>query len=205
MTTSLLVATLNKGKLRELKELLSDLPFVLLSLEDFPGIETISETGSTFLANASLKASGYARQAGVLTLADDSGLVVDALEGRPGVYSARYAGEDTSDAARVDKLLDEIRDTEVSKRTARFVSVTAIAASDGLILNASQGVCEGHIALEPRGAQGFGYDPVFLPEAYNLTFAELTPQIKNQLSHRARSLKGTRDFLLALTAASDGS
>ena len=205
MTTSLLVATLNKGKLRELKELLSDLPFVLLSLEDFPGIETIPETGSTFLANASLKASGYARQAGVLTLADDSGLVVDALGGRPGVYSARYAGEDTSDAARVDKLLDEIRDTEVSKRTARFVSVTAIAASDGLILNASQGVCEGHIALEPRGAQGFGYDPVFLPEAYNLTFAELTPQIKNQLSHRARSLKGTRDFLLALTAASDGS
>lgn len=205
MTTSLLVATLNKGKLRELQELLSDLPFVLLSLEDFPGIETIPETGSTFLANASLKASGYARQAGVLTLADDSGLVVDALGGRPGVYSARYAGEDTSDAARVDKLLDEIRDTEISKRTARFVSVTAIAASDGLVLNASQGICEGHIALEPRGAQGFGYDPVFLPETYNLTFAELTPQIKNQLSHRARSLKGTRDFLLALTAASDGS
>ena len=205
MTTSLLVATLNKGKLRELKELLSDLPFGLLSLEDFPGIETIPETGSTFLANASLKASGYARQAGVLTLADDSGLVVDALGGRPGVYSARYAGEDTSDAARIDKLLADIGHLEISKRTARFVSVTAIAASDGLILNASQGVCEGHIALEPRGARGFGYDPVFLPEAYSLTFAELTPQIKNQLSHRARSLKGTRDFLLALTAASDGS
>lgn len=205
MNASLLVATRNKGKLRELKELLSDLPFVLLSLEDFPGIETIPETGSTFLANASLKASGYARQAGVLTLADDSGLVVDALGGRPGVFSARYAGEDTSDAGRVDKLLAEITHIEISKRTARFVSVTAIAASDGLILNASQGICEGHIALEPRGAHGFGYDPVFLPETYNLTFAELTPQIKNQLSHRARSLKGTRDFLRALTGASNGS
>jgi XTP/dITP diphosphohydrolase len=203
--TSLLVASRNEGKLRELRELLTELPFVLLGLEDFPGIETIPETGSTFLANASLKASGYARQSGVLTLADDSGLIVDALDGRPGVHSARYAGEDASDAARVDKLLKEMEHLEISKRTARFVSVTAIAASDGLILNASEGICEGHIALEPRGSHGFGYDPIFIPETYNLTFAELAPQIKNRLSHRARSLNGTRDFLLALTGASDDS
>lgn len=199
---SLLVATRNEGKLRELRQLLTDLPFVLFGLDDFPAIEPVSETGSTFVENASLKASGYARQAGILTMADDSGLEVDALGGNPGVLSARYAGEAASDGARVVKLLAQLSNIELSKRTARFVSAIAIAGSDGLILNVSLGICEGQIALAPRGTLGFGYDPVFIPRTYNSTFAELEPEIKNQISHRARALQGARDYLQALTGAS---
>jgi XTP/dITP diphosphohydrolase len=199
---SLLVATRNYGKHLELQELLAELPLALISLDDFSDIESVPETGSTFVENASLKASGYARQTGALTLADDSGLVVDALEGEPGVHSARYAGEAASDAGRIDKLLAQLTNIALSERTARFVSAIAIAGSDGLILNISLGICEGHIALAPRGMQGFGYDPVFIPEKYNATFAELELGIKNQISHRARALESTRVYLQALTGGS---
>lgn len=202
---SLLIATGNKGKLQELRQLLTDLPLVLLGLGDFPAIHHhVAETGATFVENASLKASGYARQAKVLTLADDSGLEVDALGGAPGVRSARFAGETASDEARVDRLLTELSNVEGAERLARFVCAVVIADGKGAILNISTGICEGHIAVAARGKQGFGYDPVFIPEGHQSSFGELTPEIKNQISHRARALKGAYRFLLALTAASAG-
>jgi len=177
---------------------------VLLGLDDFPAVQTVPETGLTFVENASLKASGYARQVHILTLADDSGLEVDALGGAPGVLSARYAGAAVSDAVRIDKLLAELRGIEVVNRSARFVSAIAIASSAGSIMNISQGTCEGHIDLAPHGEHGFGYDPVFIPRGHTSTFAELAPSVKNVISHRARALQGALDYLRALTGAPGG-
>ena len=201
---SLLIATGNAGKLREFRQLLTELPFVFLGLGDFPAIQTVAETGSTFIENASLKASEYARQSQVLTLADDSGLEVDALGRAPGVISARFAGETSSDGARIDGLLTGLSNVEGAKRSARFVSAIVIADSTGAILNISTGICEGHIAMAPRGKRGFGYDPIFIPAAYRLTFGELEPEIKNQISHRARALIEARHYLQGLTIASSG-
>lgn len=201
---SLLVATRNEGKLLELRQLLADLPLGLLGLDDFPTIQTVAETGLTFVENASLKASGYATQGHILTLADDSGLEVDALGGAPGVLSARYAGEAASDAARADKLLAELSGVAVENRTARFVCAIAIASSEGSILNVSTGTCEGQIDLASHGQRGFGYDPVFIPNGYTSTFAELAPSVKNRISHRARALRGALDYFRALTSASGG-
>jgi XTP/dITP diphosphohydrolase len=198
----LLIATSNEGKRSELRQLLSDLPLSLFDLRDFPAVERIAETGDTFAENASLKAIGYATQTGLLTLADDSGLEVDALDGAPGVRSARYAGESGLDSQRIEALLAALSFVDESKRSARFVSAVVIADFNREILSVSVGRCEGRIALAPRGTRGFGYDPVFVPNAYDLTFAELEPEIKNQISHRARALAATRAYLLGLTAAS---
>jgi len=198
----LLVATRNVGKLEELWQMLGDLPFVLYGLDRLPRIEKIRETGESFLENASLKAGGYATQTRRLTLADDSGLEVDALGGGPGVFSARYGSERASDAERVTKLLAELSSVEPPGRGARFVSAVAIASSEGRILNVSVGKCDGHIGFAPRGSVGFGYDPVFIPIGYEQTFAELKPEIKNQISHRAHALVGAREFLRSLTIAS---
>src|ERR1044071_9525213 len=157
---TLLIATRNRGKLKEIQKLLEDLPFKIVDLSQYPSIETVKESGDTLAANASLKASVYARQAGVLTLADDSGLMVYALGGAPGVHSARYAGEGASDGERTEKLLWALADTPKSQRGARFASVIAIAQNDGKIVNVSSGECSGQIASEPRGNRGFGYDPI---------------------------------------------
>ena len=194
----LLVATFNDGKLREIRNLLADLPMKLLSLDDFPAIQPVPETGVTFAENASLKAAGYSRQAGMVTLADDSGLEVDALDGAPGVFSARYAEGDASDTARTARLLKQLSNIVGERRSARFVSVIAIADSGGSILHLSKGICEGQISLVARGNFGFGYDPVFLPRGYDSTFAELPPAIKNTLSHRAHALRDARDYLRRL-------
>jgi len=199
---SLLVATRNVGKLQELRELLGDLPFDLYGLGSLPGVLEIQETGESFIENASLKAARYATQARLLTLADDSGLVVDALGGAPGVFSARYAGEGASDAERTNKLLAELSSLKEPKRSARFVSGVAISSSEGEILNVSEGRCDGHLAFAPRGSEGFGYDPIFIPVGYEQTFAELNPEIKNRISHRARALLGALEFLRTLTTAS---
>ena len=196
---SLLIATGNEGKVQEFRQLLTELPFVLRGLSDFPGIHPVAETGSTFIENASLKASGYARQSQVLTLADDSGLEVDALGGAPGVMSSRFGGETVSDNARIDRLLTGLSNIEGAERSARFVCAIVIADSAGAILNVSTGICEGHIALAPRGKMGFGYDPIFIPAAQRLTFGELEPEIKNLISHRARALKEARHYLRGLT------
>lgn len=198
----LLLATSNEGKARELCEILSDLPISLLTLRDVPRVDPVVEAGHTFEENASLKAAGYATQTGMLTLADDSGLAVDALGGAPGVRSARYAGESALDAERIQALLAALASVGESMRSARFVSAVVIANRKGEILNTSVGKCEGRIALGPRGMGGFGFDPVFVPAGYDLTFAELKPETKNQISHRARALAKTRAYLQSLTAAS---
>ena len=198
----LLIATSNEGKRAEIQLLLSGLPVALLDLRNCPAIEPIAETGATFVENASLKAIGYAAQTGLLTLADDSGLEVDALDGAPGVRSARYAGESASDDERVEALLAALAFVDETERSARFVSAVVIADSNREILNVSVGKCEGRIAIAARGQGGFGYDPVFIPNGGNLTFGELKPEIKNQISHRACALATTRAYLLALTAAS---
>ena len=197
--TPLLIATWNKGKRCELQQLLSDLPFALMGLDDIPGLEPVLETAETFVENASLKASGYAKQSGLLTLADDSGLEVDALKGAPGVLSARYAGEGASDRQRVEKLLADLSNVEASGRTARFVSAVATAISNGSIPNISVGICEGRIAFEPQGTGGFGYDSIFIPAGSEMTFAELPPEIKNQISHRHSALEKAHKFLRNLT------
>lgn len=200
--TGVLVATGNAGKLREIRALLSDLPIRLLSFADFPTVEEVAETGSTFAENAALKALGYARQAGILTLADDSGLEVDALGGAPGVRSARYLGEQVSYANRINALLTALKDVEDDERTARFVCALAIASPNQEILYTSQATCEGRIADAPRGSGGFGYDPVFMPMGFTQTFGELSADIKNGISHRGRALAKARQFLASLTAAS---
>ena len=200
----LLIATSNSGKLRELRALLAAQPFDLLSLADIPEIETVEETGSTLIENASLKAAGYARQARVLTLADDSGLVVDALGGAPGVRSARYLSADASYPDRIRSLLTELDDIGDQDRTARFVCAMAVASEAGEILFFTENACEGRLAVSPRGVGGFGYDPIFVPNGHDRTFAELSAETKNQISHRAKALFATREFLASLTLSRGG-
>ena len=196
----LLIATSNAGKLRELRNLLAASHLELLDLREFPSIESIAETGSTFSENASLKASGYARQARVLTLADDSGLSVDALGGRPGVHSASYLHPKAAYFERIASLLAELEGVAERDRTARFICSMAVSSAAGEIVFTTEKSCEGHIAAAPRGSGGFGYDPIFVPVAYDQTFAELPAEIKNRISHRARALGAVRDFIASLTA-----
>jgi len=185
----LLVATNNPGKVREYEELLVGLPLEVT----FPAQEGIAleveEVGATFEENARLKASAYARASGLLTLADDSGLEVDALGGAPGVWSARYAGAGASDASRYQKLLEALADVPEGRRAARFRCVVALAWPDGTVRTA-EGRCEGQIGWAPRGEHGFGYDPVFIVDGFGgLTMAELAPEVKNRISHRARAVQ----------------
>ena len=198
----LLIATHNQGKVREFSELLHELPYKLLTISDFPEIIPVVETGATFVENAKLKASAYARQTRFPTLADDSGLEIDALGGKPGIRSARYLGDQASHVERMEALLEELRETHSANRRARFVSAIAIAEIDGTIKNLSMGICEGAIAPEPRGEGGFGYDPIFIPDGFHLTFAELSDEIKNKISHRARALQRATIYLRALTRRS---
>lgn len=197
----LLVATSNSGKLREIRTLLGNLPVTLLSFADFPNIEAVAETGSTFAENATLKASGYARQAHVPTLADDSGLSVDALNGAPGVHSARYLGEQASYADRIRALLIELEDAGKDTRTARFICALAVAAANGSIIYRTQAICEGRIADAPVGDGGFGYDPIFLPDGFNQTFGELPADVKNRISHRGRALAEAHQYIASLTGS----
>ncbi len=192
----LLIATGNKGKIAELQLLLASLPLCLRSLAEFPGVAEVEETGTTFSDNAILKASAYAGQTGLWALADDSGLEVDALNGAPGVFSARYGGAGLTDGERLERLLEELSLCAPQERRARFVSVIAIADPQGQIVNISMGECEGQIARAPRGTGGFGYDPVFVPDGYGQTFGELPPEIKQNISHRALALQAARTFLL---------
>jgi XTP/dITP diphosphohydrolase len=189
---TLVMATRNPGKIRELAALLQDSGVKLLSLADFPKLPEIPEEGATFADNAATKAMEVARLTGHPALADDSGLMVDALGGAPGVFSARYAQDRTSprppsDADNWGKLLDELKNVPQGQRGARFVCELALATSDGRLLRA-RGECAGVIALEPRGDTGFGYDPVFWVPEYGATMAQLGPEIKNKISHRARAL-----------------
>ena len=199
--TKLLIGTGNIGKLREIKTILADVPYEIVSLADFNDLETPEENGDTYNANALMKAGSYATQTGLLTLADDSGLEVEALNWGPGVMSARYAGEDASDADRRSLLLSEFAKTRSQNRTARFVCFVAVAypgqRERPYIMSITEGVCTGRIIDGERGAGGFGYDPLFVPDGYDLTFAELPYAVKNRISHRGRALAKAREFLLS--------
>ena len=195
-TAELLVATNNAGKAREISELLSGLPLRLHLLSDFPAVPEAEETGETFEENAVIKAVQYSAAAGLLTLADDSGLEVEALGGQPGVHSARYAGPGATDAERIRLLLRTLDATGDAERRARFVCVLALAGPrDDEAVRVFSGACSGSIAREPRGGGGFGYDPVFIPEGHTQTFAELPPEVKNSISHRAKALAAFRTYV----------
>jgi XTP/dITP diphosphohydrolase len=191
----LLVATNNPGKVREYQDLLAGLNVELYGLTDLSITTEVDETGQTFEENARIKAAAYSRMSGLLTLADDSGLEVVALGQAPGVYSARYAGKGATDADRYRKLLAALDGVPWEKRAARFRCVVALAWPDGRI-ETFQGRCEGVIAFEPKGTNGFGFDPVFYMPEYNCTMAELPEETKNQVSHRARAAALARERLM---------
>ena len=183
----IVAGTRNAGKVREIRLALADLPFEVGGIPD-EGLADVEETGVTFSENAILKARYYAQHTGEYCLADDSGLEVDALDGAPGVYSARYSGEGATDAANNQKLLLAMQEVPVEKRTARFRSVLALAGPDGSLLLAD-GTCEGIILTEPKGDGGFGYDPLFWMPERQKTLAEMTVHEKNAISHRGNALK----------------
>lgn len=196
----LVIATKNQGKLVEFKQLLSDLPFEIISLSDYPELPDIEETGETFQENAALKAETVMRFTGEAALADDSGLEVDALDGRPGVYSARFAGAGKGDKANNEKLLAEMAAIAQNKRTARFRSVIAIARP-GLATSFADGSVDGWILEAPRGTGGFGYDPLFFFPPAGKTFAEMVTHEKNLISHRSRALKEAVGILREMVAS----
>jgi XTP/dITP diphosphohydrolase len=190
----LLLATNNLGKARELAVLLEGVPFIVTTPQEEGITLDVEETGATFEENAALKARAFAVASGLLVLADDSGLEVDALDGEPGVLSARYAGPDASDEDRVRYLLGKLDRIEWSGRGARFRSVIAVAEPAGG-LELFEGACEGMIALEPRGEGGFGYDPVFYIPSLDKLMAELSLEEKNGISHRGSATKKAVEYL----------
>lgn len=182
------VATKNKGKLKEIAEILKGLSYEVVSMEDVGVSNDIEEYGSTFEENALIKAREVAALTGEMVMADDSGLEVDYLNGAPGIYSARYAGEGATDTDRNQKLLGELENVPQEKRTARFVSAIAVVFPDGRNFIV-RGTCDGIIGLEPWGDHGFGYDPLFFMPEYGMTVAEMEPALKNKVSHRANALQ----------------
>lgn len=198
---AIVVGSFNRKKAAEIAELLQDFDVPVRSLTEFPDVRPVPEDGATFAENARRKALGLARQlaaSGLLGLvADDSGIEVDALGGRPGVHSARYAGEHATDPERVERLLNELGDLPPEKRTARFRCHVAFADAERLLIE-TEGVVEGRIAFAPAGDFGFGYDPIFVPLEYDQTFSELGAEVKHKISHRARALRAFRDALAQL-------
>jgi XTP/dITP diphosphohydrolase len=184
----LVIATSNQHKLKEFKAILKGFPLTILSLKDFPDIPAVVEDGKSFYENALKKALTVVRHTDKITVADDSGIEVDALDGKPGVYSARFAGEDATDEANNTKLLKELEGVSSDKRGACFKCVLVIAQPDGETAFV-EGACRGTIIHEARGEYGFGYDPLFLVPEYDKTFSEITPEEKNKISHRARALE----------------
>lgn len=191
----ILIATQNQGKLREIQAELADLDVELVCLEDIAPLPEAVESGSTFAQNADLKALHYSKLSGLWTLADDSGLDVDALDSRPGVFSARYAGPDADDARNNAKLLTELADVPEQKRTARFRCAMSLAA-DGKIVARSQGTIEGRITFNYQGQNGFGYDPLFYVSEKGRTTAQLAPEEKNAISHRGQAIRAMKQILV---------
>lgn len=191
----LLIATANAGKVKEFREMLGGDRVTWHDLSEFPALLAVEETGETFEANACLKASGYARQTGLWSLADDSGLEVDALGGQPGVHSARWAqrhGAGSGDADNNALLLRQLEEVPDSRRTARFVCVLALADPAGEIILTARDAVQGRMLRAPRGGHGFGYDPLFYLDAFGRTTAELAPEEKHQISHRGKALRRLR-------------
>lgn len=183
----LILGTANRKKGLELADLLRPTGVALRTLADFPAGFQVEENGDTFAANAQLKAVGYAKQLGQWVLADDSGLLVDALDGRPGVLSARYSGPDATDASNNRLLLEQLGNLPLERRTARFVCHIAVSDPTGTIQAESEAACCGRILFTPRGVDGFGYDPLFEIVEYHRSFAEFGLRVKSYLSHRARA------------------
>ena len=190
--STIVLATRNPGKVREMKALMADLPLKLATLADFPDAPTVQEDAPTLKGNAQKKAAAIYRHTGLPALADDTGLEVDALGGRPGVHSARYAGSDVSEAANRAHLLQEM--AGIQNRTAQFRTVVAFVKEDGS-MRLFEGICRGQITREGRGTGGFGYDSLFQPEAAEHTFAELSPEEKSRISHRGQALRHVAEYL----------
>ena len=194
---NIVLATRNKKKVEEIKRIVRDMPVAIYTLDDFPGCPDVEEDGKTFEENAVKKASAVSKYTKTPALADDSGLEVDALAGEPGVFSARYAGEGADDRKNYEKLLREMSSVPDGKRGARFVCVLALAFPDSRVETFS-GYAEGLIGRKPKGADGFGYDPVFYPQGYERTFAEMGDKEKDLLSHRGMALGGLYAFIKAV-------
>ena len=194
MTDSVVIGTANQGKFVEFKALFSKLPYQLISLENLGIDEVVEETGSTFWENAIIKAEHYSKLSGCLTIADDSGLEVDILGGEPGVFSARYAGEDATDNQKVNFLLNRLKPFK-RPWVARFRSVIAIAHPN-LDTRTFDGLCEGEVIPKPLGQNGFGYDPIFHVPKYHKTMAQLSKEEKNLISHRGLAALKVEEFLL---------
>jgi len=194
MKKKLLLATRNQHKKRELQTMLADLAVEILTLDDIPSLPEVIEDGASFAENATKKACQTAALSHITCLADDSGLSVDALGGKPGVYSARFAGPEADDDKNNEKLLSLLEAVPEEQRTAAFVCAIALADTDGNIA-VVEGSCPGRIIREKAGNGGFGYDPLFVPEGYTLTFAQLEPEEKNRISHRGRALALARSVI----------
>jgi XTP/dITP diphosphohydrolase len=186
--SEVIIATKNRGKAREFEDMFRTRGYEVRTLLDYPEIADIEETGNTFEENAILKAEAVSKTLNKLVISDDSGLMIDALEGRPGIFSARYAGEHKDDEANIDKVLEELSGVPLNKRTARFYCALALAAPGQKTLTVS-GSCEGRILEERRGANGFGYDPIFFIAEKGVSMAELSAEEKNQISHRAHAIQ----------------
>ena len=197
---NIVLATRNQGKLREMQELFRDLPLEVRSLNDYAGVRDVEETGKTFRENAELKASDYAKQTGHFCLADDSGLEIESLDGEPGVRSARFAGADTGYDLKNARVLEMMKASSNRTRSARFLCAMSIADSSGEVLHTVEGVCSGSIAETPRGENGFGYDPIFIPDGYDRTFGELGDDVKQRISHRAKAANQIVRYLLDFIA-----
>lgn len=193
---NIVLATKNKGKVKEFEKLLADLDIHILPVTDFPQVGKIDESGETFEENALIKATETARMTGYIAMADDSGLAVDALDGRPGVYSARYAGVGADDEANNRKLIEDLEGVPAHERKAAFICVMAVADPSGNSITAS-GRCEGVIRDVPSGSGGFGYDPHFYLQEEGCTMAELSPEVKNRISHRGRAVGELKKLLPA--------
>lgn len=191
----LLIATGNKGKIAELRDLFGPFGCPLVTLDDFPNIVAPEETGKTFADNAGIKATYYAIASGEWALADDSGLEIDFLDGAPGVYSARFGGEHLSYQEKMALVLSKVSDASDGERTARFVCVIKVADPNGNIVISAEGICKGSLAQTPRGTNGFGYDPIFIPNGSDKTFGELTDDEKRTISHRG---KASADLILKM-------
>lgn len=193
-----MVGSFNRAKAAEMAELLRGLEVPIRSVQEFPGVRPVPESGETFAENARRKARGLARQIGdaeiLGVVADDSGLEVDALGGRPGVRSARYVSESATDPERVRHLLEELDGLGAERRTARFRCHVALANAERVLIEA-EGAVEGRIAFAPAGEYGFGYDPIFIPRGYDLTFGEIGADLKPRISHRAVALAALRERL----------
>jgi XTP/dITP diphosphohydrolase len=199
----LLIATHNPGKVAEYRALLGDLPLAVTFLTEFGITEDVEENEDTFEGNAILKARTYATMSGLWTWADDSGLEIDVLDGRPGVYSARYAGPGATDRDKYERVLAELAPFPATSWTARFRCVVAIATPQGKV-NTRSGTVEGMITDRPRGEHGFGYDPIFYLPAFGKTMAELHPGVKNNISHRAEAAALAKELLAKMLREAKG-